>query len=49
MYSYGEYKSEDQDLMLEQLNKKVADVYSKCIEANEASIPYVDSRYNKYL
>lgn len=39
LYSYGEYKAEDQEQMLAALDKKVADVYSKCIGANEANIP----------
>ena len=39
LYSYGEYKAEDQEQMLAALDKKVADVYGKCIGANEANIP----------
>ena len=39
MYSYGEYKAEDQEKMLEHLDKKVSDVYNSCIGANEANIP----------
>lgn len=38
MYSYGEYKAEDQEKMLADLDKKVADVYANCIGANEANI-----------
>ena len=40
LYSYGEYKAEDQEQMLAQLDKKVADVYTKTIGPNEANIPY---------
>ena len=39
LYSYGEYKAEDQEQMLAQLDKKVADVYTKTIGPNEANIP----------
>jgi hypothetical protein len=39
MYSYGEYKAEDQDKMLFDLDKKVAEVYASCVGANEANIP----------
>lgn len=39
LYSYGEYKAEDQEQMLEQLDKKVTEVYTKCIGANDANIP----------
>lgn len=39
LYSYGEYRAEDQDKMLEDLNKKVVEVYASCIGANEANIP----------
>lgn len=39
MYSYGEYKAEDQEQMLEALDRKVAEVYTRCIKANEANIP----------
>ena len=39
MFSYGEFKAEDQELMLAALDKKVAEVYSKCIGLNEANIP----------
>jgi len=39
MFSYGEYRAEDQEQMLTALDKKVADVYSRCIGANEANIP----------
>lgn len=38
MYSYGEYKAEDQDRMLTELDGKVATVYASCIGANEANI-----------
>lgn len=39
LYSYGEYKAEDQEQMLAQLDKKVADVYTKVIGSNDANIP----------
>lgn len=39
MYFYGEYNAEDQDQMLEKLDKKVSSVYTKCIGANDANIP----------
>ena len=39
LYSYGEYKAEDQEQMLAQLDKKVADVYTRTIGPNEANIP----------
>ena len=39
LYSYGEYKAEDQEQMLVQLDKKVADVYTKVSGPNEANIP----------
>ncbi len=39
MFSYGEYNAEDQEHMLAALDKKVAEVYSKCIGVNEANIP----------
>ena len=39
LYSYGEYKAEDQDKMVADLDKKVMEVYASCIGANEANIP----------
>lgn len=39
LYSYGEYKAEDQEQMLAQLDKKVSDVYTKTIGPNDANIP----------
>ena len=42
MFSYGEFKQEDQEKMLEQLNKKVEEVYRSCIGDNEANIRLVD-------
>ena len=39
LYSYGEYRAEDQEQMLTLLDKKVSDVYASCIGANEANIP----------
>lgn len=38
MFYYGEFKAEDQEMMLDALNKKVTEVYHKCIGGNEASI-----------
>ena len=38
MFSFGEFKQEDQDTMLAALNKKVAEVYGACIGQNEANI-----------
>ncbi len=37
-FSYGEFKQEDQDKMLAELNRKVEDVYTNCIGSNEANI-----------
>ena len=38
MFSYGEFKAEDQEEMLKALNKKVEDVYRNTIGDNEANI-----------
>uniref|UniRef100_H2ZEG4 DUF4200 domain-containing protein n=1 Tax=Ciona savignyi TaxID=51511 RepID=H2ZEG4_CIOSA len=38
MFSYGEFKAEDQEKTLKQLNKKVEEVYRACIGDNEANI-----------
>ncbi|EDO43894.1 predicted protein [Nematostella vectensis] len=38
MFSYGEFKAEDQEKMLAALNKKVEEVYRNCIGDNEANI-----------
>jgi len=38
MFSYGEFKSEDQEKMLTELNKKVEEVYMSCFGNNEANI-----------
>ncbi|XP_057297161.1 cilia- and flagella-associated protein 100-like [Hydractinia symbiolongicarpus] len=38
MFSFGEFKAEDQEKMLLQLNKKVEEVYANCIGDNEANI-----------
>lgn len=38
MFSYGEFNAEDQEKTLEQLKKKVSDVYLNCIGDNEANI-----------
>ena len=42
MFSYGEFKQEDQEKMLSQLNKKVEEVYRSCIGDNEANIRLVN-------
>ena len=38
MFSYGEFKAEDQERMLAALNKRVEGVYRVCIGDNEANI-----------
>ncbi|XP_065065350.1 cilia- and flagella-associated protein 100-like [Rhopilema esculentum] len=38
MFSYGEFKAEDQEKMLAELDRKVGDVYRNCIGDNEANI-----------
>ncbi|XP_074861364.1 cilia- and flagella-associated protein 100 [Carettochelys insculpta] len=38
VFSFGEYKAELQDKMLVSLNKKVTDVYRRCIGENEANL-----------
>lgn len=38
MFSYGEFKAEDQENMLGELHKKVEEVYRNCIGDNEANI-----------
>ena len=38
MFSFGEYKADEQEKMLQQLNKKVEEVYRSCIGDNEANI-----------
>jgi len=38
MFSFGEFKAEDQEKTLAQLNKKVEEVYRCCIGSNEANI-----------
>ncbi|XP_008103512.1 cilia- and flagella-associated protein 100 [Anolis carolinensis] len=38
VFSFGEYKAEVQDKMLASLNKKVLEVYRRCIGANEANL-----------
>ena len=37
-FSYGEFKQEEQDKMLKELNEKVEEVYTNCIGSNEANI-----------
>ena len=48
MFSYGEFKAEDQERMLAALNKRVEGVYRVCIGDNEANIRWVtlNSRQN---
>lgn len=41
MFSYGEFKAEDQEKMLGALNHKVETVYRVCIGDNEANIRLV--------
>ena len=41
MFSYGEFKAEDQEKMLAALKKNVEDVYRSCIGDNEANIKSV--------
>ena len=48
MFSYGEFKAEDQEKMLAALNKKVELVYRSCIGDNEANIRY-DVSFLYYL
>ncbi|XP_038069734.1 cilia- and flagella-associated protein 100-like isoform X2 [Patiria miniata] len=38
MFSFGEFKAEDQEAMLDTLNRKVEEVYGNCIGDNEANI-----------
>ncbi|XP_060622190.1 cilia- and flagella-associated protein 100 [Anolis sagrei] len=38
VFSFGEYKAEVQDKMLASLNKKVLEVYRRCIGTNEANL-----------
>ena len=38
LLSYGEYRADDQEQMLADIDKKVAAVYAKCIGPNEANI-----------
>lgn len=42
MFNYGEFKAQDQEIMLQQLNKKVEAVYRSCIGDNEANIRSVN-------
>lgn len=37
LFSFGEFKAEDQEAMLLALNKKVADVFSRCIGVTDAT------------
>ena len=37
-FNYGEFKAEEQDKMLKELNSKVEQVYVNCIGSNEANI-----------
>jgi hypothetical protein len=43
IFSYGEFKAEDQEEMLANLNKKVEEVYRSCIGDNEANIRQADN------
>ncbi|XP_045165036.1 cilia- and flagella-associated protein 100-like isoform X2 [Mercenaria mercenaria] len=47
MFSYGEFKQEDQEKMLAQLNKKVEEVYRSCIGDNEANISLTGAKGQK--
>lgn len=38
LFSFGEFKAEDQETMLQALDKKVAEVFNKCIGGNEAAV-----------
>ncbi|MBN3296545.1 CP100 protein, partial [Amia calva] len=38
LFSYGQFKGEDQDDMMERLEKKVGEVYRTCIGDNEANL-----------
>lgn len=41
LFSYGEFKAEDQQKMLDSLNSRVEEVYRSCIGDNEANIRLV--------
>jgi len=41
MFSFGEFKADDQEKVLSALNKKVEEVYRSCIGDNEANIRYI--------
>ena len=43
MFSFGEFKADDQEKVLSALNKKVEEVYRSCIGDNEANIRYLFS------
>ena len=38
MFSFGEFRADDQESMLQALDKKVAEVYTKCIGGNESTM-----------
>ena len=38
LFSFGEFKAEDQEEMLKQLDKKVAEVYTKLIGTSESTV-----------
>ncbi|XP_028907165.1 cilia- and flagella-associated protein 100 isoform X1 [Ornithorhynchus anatinus] len=38
VFSFGEYRAEHQDRMLDSLNKKVAEVYRQCVGENESNL-----------
>ena len=44
LFSFGEFKAEDQEEMLQQLDKKVAEVYTKLIGSSESTVRYVIDR-----
>ena len=38
LLSHGEYRADEQEQMLVEIDKKIASVYTKCIGPNEANI-----------
>lgn len=44
MFNFGEFKSEDQDSLIDELNKKVEEVYRACVGDNKANIKYARTR-----
>jgi len=49
MFSFGEFKADDQEKVLSALNKKVEEVYRSCIGDNEANIRYIIFIIHQYL